>query len=86
MKTPTLNKILAAEEEHFHLKDELLSGFDYDELVMTVISNHPAGERSAKIKETFEDLLAMKIADANHSLEKHMADIVEAIEDEVKGY
>ena len=64
------------------MKDGLLDGFDFEELVITVQSNEPKKDEEAVMK-VFEEILKAQVADARFMLKKHMKDLVKEIRDEV---
>lgn len=62
-------------ERAFNLKDDLLTGITYEDLIYTVQANEPT-VNAASIKKTFEAIVKANLKDAQYSLSSNMKEII----------
>lgn len=62
-------------QEKLSMRDDLLAGFDFQELIDTVNANEPKKDEKS-IMKVFEDMLKSSVSDARFMLKKHMKDIL----------
>lgn len=86
MKTSELKQMIREEYQKlneaskFSLKDDILSGITFEELVQTIESNEKNYDEKT-IKKVFDEILKMKLDDAKYVLKQN----IETIKKELDG-
>ena len=64
----------------FHVLDDLLGGFTYDDLITAVISNEPVITEQT-IKKVFNEILQAQLTDAKAVLKANMQEVLKICKD-----
>lgn len=76
MSLGKMKKLL--EQDNFHIKDELLRGLTYEELITTVFSNEKTIDASV-IKKVCENLINLRVSEARRDLKDNITKILQEL-------